>query len=62
MAAGARALAASQGMDFVIPDHVQQLAVPLLAHRIVMTPAADIEGQQSTAVVEQIVKQIKAPR
>jgi len=62
LAAASRALAASQGMDFVIPDHVQQLAEPLLAHRVVMTPSADIEGQQSTAVVAQIVEGIQAPR
>jgi len=62
LAAAARALAATQGMEFVIPDHVQQLAVPLLAHRIVLTPSADIEGQVGSAVVESIVKQVKAPR
>ncbi|MFT4841760.1 MAG: MoxR-like ATPase [Planctomycetota bacterium] len=62
LAAAARALAASQGMDFVLPDHVQQLAVPLLAHRIVLTPSADIEGQLGSAVIESIVKQIQAPR
>jgi MoxR-like ATPase len=62
LAACARALAAVQGMDFVIPDHVQQLVVPLLAHRVVLTPAAEIEGQATTAIVEQIVQQIEAPR
>ncbi|MEO6596673.1 MAG: MoxR family ATPase [Planctomycetota bacterium] len=60
--AGARALAATQGMDFVLPDHVQHLAAPLLAHRVVLTPAAEIEGQQRTAIVEQVVQQAKAPR
>jgi MoxR-like ATPase len=62
LAAAARAVAASQGMDFVIPDHIQQLAVPLLAHRVVLTPSADIEGQLASGVIESIVKQIKAPR
>ena len=62
LAACGRALAAVQGMEFVIPDHVQQLAVPLLAHRVVLTPAAEIEGQATTAIVEQIVQQIEAPR
>ena len=62
LAAAARALAAVQGMDFVIPDHVQQLAVPLLAHRVVLTPAAEIEGLAATAVIEQVVQKIEAPR
>jgi len=60
--AAARSLAAVQGMDFVLPDHVQQLAAPLLAHRVVLTPAAEIEGQDAGAVVDQVVKGIKAPR
>ncbi len=62
LAAASRALAAVQGMDYVLPDHVQQLAVSLLAHRVVLTPAAEIEGQAATAVIEQVVQQIKAPR
>ncbi|MCA8955468.1 MAG: MoxR family ATPase, partial [Planctomycetes bacterium] len=62
LAAAARALAASQGMDFVIPDHVQQLAGPLLAHRVVLTPAAEIEGADASTVVGEIVEGIRAPR
>ncbi|MFN9332455.1 MAG: AAA family ATPase, partial [Planctomycetota bacterium] len=62
LAAAARALAAAQGMDFVVPDHVQQLAVPLLAHRVVLTPAAEIEGRAATQIVEQLLRQIEAPR
>jgi MoxR-like ATPase len=62
LAASVRALAAVQGMDFALPDHVQQLAVPLLAHRVVLSAAAEIEGQVARAVVEQVVQQVKAPR
>ncbi|MGE3172027.1 MAG: AAA family ATPase [Planctomycetota bacterium] len=62
LAAAARALAAIQGMDFVVPDHVKQLATPLLAHRLVLTPAAEIEGLQAAAVVEQVVAETEAPR
>ena len=62
LAAAARSLAATQGMDFVLPDHVQQLAEPLLGHRVVLTPAAEIEGLLARAVIGEIVKQTKAPR
>jgi MoxR-like ATPase len=62
LAAASRALAAVAGMDYVLPDHVQQLAVPLLAHRVVLTPAAEIEGLLATTVVEQLVAATKAPR
>ncbi|MEZ6038269.1 MAG: MoxR family ATPase [Planctomycetota bacterium] len=62
MIAASRALAACQGMDFVLPDHVQQLAVQLLAHRVVPTAAAEIEGLEPTAVIEEIVARVEAPR
>ena len=62
MAAAARAYAAVCGRDFVIPDDIKRLAVPLLRHRIVMTPAADIEGVSSADALRAIVDQIPAPR
>ena len=62
LAAATRALAAVQGMDFVLPDHVKQLAVSLLAHRIVLTPSAEIEGRGGPAIVDEIVARTKAPR
>jgi MoxR-like ATPase len=62
LAAAARTLAAVHGMDYVLPDHVQQLVVPLLAHRVVLSPAAEIEGQAVAAVIEQMVQATPAPR
>ncbi len=62
LVAASRAVAATADMDFVLPDHVQQLAAPLLAHRVVLTPAAEIEGQEAAAVIAEIVARTKAPR
>lgn len=62
MASAARAYAAICGRDFVIPDDVKRLAAPLLRHRIVMTPMADIEGITSEQAVRSIVDQVEAPR
>ena len=62
LAAACRGLAAVQGMDYVLPDHVPQLAVPLLAHRVVLTPSAEIDGTNVTEVVDRIVRRIEAPR
>ena len=62
LAASSRALAAVQGMDFVIPDHVKALAGPLLSHRLVLTPDAEIEGLQPDTIVDEIVASIEAPR
>ena len=62
MAAAARAYAAVCGRDFVIPDDIKRLAQPLLRHRIVMTPASDIEGVSSDQALRDIVDQTAAPR
>lgn len=62
MASAARAYAALSGRDFVIPDDIKFLAVPILRHRIVMTPASDIEGVTSDQAVGAIINQIPAPR
>ena len=62
LAAASRAYAAVQGRDFVIPDDIKRLAIPLMRHRIVMTPAADIEGITSDQALRTIVDQTAAPR
>ena len=62
MAAASRAFAALCGRDFVIPDDIKRLTVPLLRHRIVMTPTADIEGISSDRILREIVDQLTAPR
>ncbi len=62
MASAARAYAAVSGRDFVLPDDIKYLAIPLLRHRIVMTPASDIEGIGSDRVLQEIVDQTAVPR
>ncbi len=62
LAAAARAYAAVNGRDFAIPDDVKFLALPLLRHRIVMTPAADIEGVAPDDALRAVVDQTPVPR
>ncbi len=57
----AQALALFDGLDFVIPDQIQELAVPAIAHRLVMEPQARFSGLTARGVVEEIVKKIKVP-
>ncbi len=61
LAAAARALAGLSGRDFALPDDVKRLFVPTLRHRIVLGPAAEIEGRSSAQVLENILNQIEAP-
>jgi MoxR-like ATPase len=53
LAAKARALL--KGRDFVLPDDVKYLAPNVLAHRVLMTPEAELEGAQASAVVAEAV-------
>ncbi|MFC3561695.1 AAA family ATPase [Pedobacter jamesrossensis] len=58
----AKALAAIQNRDFVTPDDIITVAVPVLAHRIILSPEKEMEGITTTDVVNQIIKRIEVPR
>jgi MoxR-like ATPase len=62
LAVAARARAALEGRDYVIPDDVKALALPALRHRVILSPAAEIEGRQVDDVVRGAVAQVEAPR
>jgi MoxR-like ATPase len=57
----AQALALFDGLEFVTPEQVQELAVPVIAHRLVMEPDARFSGLTVGRVVEETVKKIKVP-
>ena len=58
---GAKALAAARGRDYVIPDDLKELAVPVLAHRLVMTPDAQLQGLTVAQVVDGILSAVPVP-
>ena len=63
MLAGAtKARAALDGRDYVIPDDVKALAVPVLRHRLTLSPAAEIEGRDLEALVAELIEMTEAPR
>jgi MoxR-like ATPase len=62
LAGAARARAALDGRDHVVPDDVKTLAVSVLRHRLLLSPAAEIEGKQVEALVAELVEQTEAPR
>ena len=62
VATAARAYAALNGRDYVIPDDVKALAPPSLRHRLVLAPGAQIEGVHADDVVAEILDQTAAPR
>ena len=62
LAGAARARAALDGRDFVIPDDVKTLAPALLRHRVILSPAAEINGRKVEEIVMTIIEAIEAPR
>src|SRR5215468_1993157 len=62
LAAAARAFAMLQGRDFVIPDDIKELALPVLRHRLTMSPGAEIEGLTTDRIMRDILDQTPAPR
>ena len=62
LAVAARARAALDGRDYVIPDDVKSLAVPCLRHRLLLSPGAEIEGRRVDEVLLGLVDQVAAPR
>ena len=57
----AQAAALFDGSEFVTPEHVQQMAVPVIAHRMVMDPQARFSGVTARGVVEELLKKLKVP-
>jgi len=57
----ARARAAVDGRDFVLPDDVQALAAPVLAHRLLLTAEAQIGRRTAAGVVSDLVRSLPAP-
>jgi MoxR-like ATPase len=62
LAAAARAFAVLAGRDFVIPDDVKFLALPVLRHRLTLSPSAEIEGLTADRILREVIDQTPAPR
>ncbi|MEX2543763.1 MAG: AAA family ATPase [Phycisphaeraceae bacterium] len=62
LGAAARGAAACEGRDFVVPDDVKALFRPLARHRVLLAPAADIEDVDVDTVLDEILRQVPAPR
>ncbi len=58
---GARAIAALEGRDYILPDDVQDVALPALRHRVLLTPEAEIEGQSSDAALTELIRSVEVP-
>jgi len=59
---GSKAYAAINGRDFVTPEDIKVIALPVLRHRVMLTPDKEMEGVTADDVVKQIVDKVEVPR
>ena len=62
LANAARARAALHGRDYVLPDDVKTLAASTLRHRLLLSPAAEIDGRRIEDLVDGLIEQVEAPK
>ena len=56
-----QALALFDGLDFVTPDHVQEIAIPIIAHRLMMDSQSRFTGNTSERIIESILSNTTVP-
>ena len=59
---GSKALALMRGRDFVTPDDIIDLTIPVLTHRITIVPEREMEGVSPKEIIRTLVKSIEVPR
>ncbi|MBI1279402.1 MAG: AAA domain-containing protein [Anaerolineaceae bacterium] len=62
MLLAAKTFAALRGRDYTSPDDVKSLAPPILRHRIMLRPEAEVEGLDSDSVIRRILAKVEVPR
>ena len=62
MLVASKAFAATEGRDFLIPDDVKSAAPPILRHRLILKPEADLEGISPDQVIAEVVANIAVPK
>jgi MoxR-like ATPase len=58
----AKGFAAIRGRDFVTPEDIKDAAIPVLQHRVIVTPEREMEGLTSVEIIKQIIESIEIPR
>ena len=57
-----KAIAAMNGRDFVTPEDVQHVLIPIMNHRIVLSAEREMEGYEADDILDEIVKKVEVPR
>lgn len=58
----AKAFAAINGRDFVTPEDIKSMAIPVLVHRVILSPEKEMEGSTAEDLIKQIINKVEVPR
>ncbi len=56
-----KALAVFDGLEYVIPEHIQEVALDVLAHRLTIDPQAKFSGKTGAGIIEELLKTVPVP-
>ncbi len=62
LVAAAKARALMQGNTYITPDHIKEIALPVLRHRILLAAELEIEGVDADHTLRELLEQVEAPR
>ena len=62
MLIAAKAFAGLRGRDFVTPEDIKDAAIPVLIHRVIVSPEREMEGFTAKQIIHQIIESIEIPR
>ena len=57
-----KGLAAMEGRGFILPDDVKRAAAPVMRHRLILNPEAEVEGLKAESVIDRILAKVEVPR
>ena len=57
-----KAYALLQGRDFIIPDDIKYIAIPVLQHRLILSPETEMEGRSAGTIVKRLIEKIEVPK
>lgn len=57
----AQSMALLEGRTFVVPHHVKRLAGPVLAHRLILAPEAEVEGRKAEELLDSVTSSVPVP-
>ena len=58
----AKGMAALHGRDFVTPEDIKEMAIPVLRHRVIVSPEKEMEGLKAEQIISEIISNIEVPR